>query len=173
MSFIIIFIICAALFFAVMLNLTFKGTFRKRIMGFGCVIAIVLGLFSYSYGYAMAFGVSASVAIRVLLSTCRMFGGVNDFSTVAGTPLFQHEAMRTLFWLGHFLAFYITASAAIEVLGHRLIRRIRARMARRGNLCVIYGDTDEALELARQQKESVTSRSTATARSVLCRNGIP
>jgi hypothetical protein len=50
---------------------------------------------------------------------------MNDYAAVAATPLFAHEPMKVIFWAGHFLAFYLTASAAIAVLGRRMMNFLR------------------------------------------------
>ncbi len=157
MNLFLVFFISAILLVAVMINLTVQNTFRRYFMGIGGVIAVLSGLFSYSYAYTLQSGFSLSVIVRVVLTVCRMFAGVNDYSSVSATPLFQNEFMLALFWLGHFLAFYITASAAIEVLGRRLMRYVRVRLLHRGDLCVIYGENDGAVALARQQKQQKQS----------------
>lgn len=145
--------ITAACFFAAILNLALKTGFKRRVMGVGSGFAICVGIAVYGYAYAFQAGLSASTVLRALLTVCRMFGGVNDFSAVSATPLAQKPWLVSLFWLAHFMAFYVTASAAIEVLGKRLLKLIRLRLARRGGLTLVYGATADSIRLVPPQRK--------------------
>lgn len=147
-------LITACCFFAAILNLALKTRFRSRVMGASSAVAICVGIFMYGYAYSRASGLSAATVLKALLTVCRMFGGVNDFAAVAATPLFRGEAMIALFWLAHFLAFYVTASAAIETLGKRLMQYVRTRMVKRGGLTLIYGATPETARLVRPREKN-------------------
>lgn len=129
----------AACFVAAVLNLALDTAFRKRLMRGAIIAAAVIGSVFYGYGYAWCMGLSLTSLIRALLALCRMFGGVNDLSSIQSAPLLQYPWALTVFWLGHFLAFYVMASTAITVLGERLLRRIRATLLRKGPLLLIYG----------------------------------
>ena len=61
--------------------------------------------------------------------------------------------MLTIFWIGHFLAFYATASATVAALGSRLLAQIRIALLKRGELLVIYGITPESMDYARSCME--------------------
>lgn len=58
-------------------------------------------------------GLSFTVVIKTLLIVCRMYSGACDYSIVEGTPWYSNRVVVALFWVGHFMAFYITASTAI------------------------------------------------------------
>ena len=140
-------ILTAACFFAAILNLALKTGFKKRVMGVSSGLAICVGIAMYGYAYALQSGLSAVSVLKAVLTVCRMFGGVNDFSVVAATPLGQRQGCVALFWLAHFLAFYVTASAAIEVLGKRLLKLIRLRLMRWGGMTLAYAPTADSIPL--------------------------
>lgn len=149
----------AACFVAAVLNLAAESRFRRGMMRAAIISAITIGAFFYGYGYARTMGLHLTALVRALLALCRMFGGVNDLASVQAAPLFRYPAALAVFWLGHFLAFYVTASAAIAALGDRLLRRIRVTLLRRGPLLVIYGINAHSLaygrRMAREKGRSV------------------
>ena len=145
-------IIVAACFMTAILSLATSKTANSRIMGICAVIAIAVGIGSYGYGYSYKDGFSASVVLKTLLTTCRMFGGIFDYSVVNGTPLFEHEAVKTLYWTGHFLAFYLTANAAISVLGKRLMKHLRTAMLRWGDMCLVYDANPNSIRLTGERR---------------------
>lgn len=146
-------LLTAALFLAAILSLAASKSANSRLLGVCAVAAIVVGTLSYGYAYSYSAGFSLAVVLKTLLTVCRMFGGVNDFAAVSATPLFANKAAVTLFWAGHFLAFYLTASAAIAVLGQRMMKYLRTRMLRRGNLCLIYDATPDTLRLVGERQK--------------------
>ncbi len=128
-----------ACFFAAVLNLASDSRFRRGFMRFAIITAVCCGAFFYGYGYSYVMGISVVSVIRALMALCRMFGGVNDLGSIQAAPVFQFPAALAVFWCAHFLAFYVTASAAIATLGDRLLRRIRVTLLRKGPLLLIYG----------------------------------
>ena len=146
-------LLALAAFLAAILSLAANKSLNGRIMGVCAMIAIGVGTLSYGYGYSRDAGFSASVVLKTVLMVCRMFGGVNDFSAVRDTPLFASEAMVSLFWAAHFMAFYLTASAAITVLGKRMMKYLRTVLLRRGELCLVYDATPDSLRLIGQKRK--------------------
>ena len=132
-------LLVAACFFAAVLNLAAESRLRKIIMSVAILCAVTVGAVYYGSGYAYCQGLSLASLMRALLALCRMFGGVNDLGAIADSPLLKTQTGLTVFWFGHFCAFYVTASAAIATLGDRLLRRIRVTLLRFGPLLVIYG----------------------------------
>ena len=144
-------VLVAACFAAAILNLTIESRARSRVMGFAILCAVGVGIVYYGTGYAYQSGLSPAVLLRSLLSLCRMFGGINDLSGISDLPLVRHPAGLTVFWLGHFCAFYVTASAAILTLGERLLRHIRVKLLRRGPLLVIFGVNASSVAYGKSQ----------------------
>lgn len=151
MTAISIIIITAACFFAAVLNLAAENRFRNRIMGAFTAISIFVGIFFYGYGFACKFGATPVAVVRALLAVCRMFGGVNDLGTIEAAPLFAYSGSIAVFWTVHFMAFYVTASAAIATIGGKVLRRIRVTLLRRGTLLIIYGINANAVEYGQRQ----------------------
>ena len=149
----------AVCFVAAVLNLAVDSGFRKKTTRAAIVLAMLIGAVFYGYGYAWCMGFSLTSLIRALMALCRMFGGINDLASVQAAPIFQHPAAVTVFWLGHFLAFYVMASTAIATLGERLLRRIRVTLLRRGPLLLIYGVNAHSVaygrRMAREKRRSV------------------
>lgn len=150
----IIVMLVAAVFAAAVLNLAMESRARGVIMKIAILCAVGVGAVYYGSGYAMTLGLTPTALIRALLATCRMFGGVNDIGGISGSALLRNEAGTAVFWLGHFFAFYVTASAAIATLGERLLRRIRVKLLRRGPLLLIYGVNGASVAYGRSMSES-------------------
>lgn len=161
---VIVILLTAVCFLAVILSLAMSKAANGRLKGVCAAIAIIVGIFSYGYAYSWQDGLSAAVVLKTLLTVCRSFGGMNDYAAVSATPLFAHEPMKVLFWAGHFLAFYLTASAAIAVLGRRMLNFLRTTMLRWGDLCLIYDANPDSMRLAGDRRKGrsmvlVTERS--------------
>ena len=139
-------------FFAVILSLAVSKSTNNKIIGVCSAVAIGVGLFSYSYGYSYQVGFSFSIVIKTLLMVCRMFSGGNDFDAIKEAPLFRNDLMVTLFWVGHFMAFYMTASTAVKLIGERMLKTLRTRMLRTGEICLIYDATPDTVRLAGTRK---------------------
>ena len=139
-------------FLAAVLNLAVNSRVRRLTMQIAVITAVVTGGFFYGYGYAWCYGLNAVSLIRALLALCRMFGGMNDLGSIQAAPILTNHAMLTLFWIGHFMAFYVTASAAIATLGEQLLHRIRITLLRRGPLLLIYGINARSVAYGRRQE---------------------
>lgn len=151
---VVLVILVAACFAAAVLNLAMESRFRNLIMRIAIICAVGVGAVYYGSGYAMALGLTPTALIRALLATCRMFGGVNDIGAIADSPLLQNGFGTAIFWLGHFFAFYVTASAAIATLGERLLRTIRVKLLRKGPLLLIYGINSSSVAYGRNMAEN-------------------
>ncbi|MBQ1395743.1 MAG: hypothetical protein IIY84_00405, partial [Eubacterium sp.] len=141
-------LVTAAIFFAMIINLASKSKLSSNVMGAAIAVAVVGGLLIYGYGYALLESNPLLAILQAVIAVCRMFVGVNNFSVVAGTPLFAGTAMKALFRLVHLLALYATASAAITTIGARAVKRLRLYLIRRGDLAIVYGCNAESLAFA-------------------------
>ncbi|MBQ9325427.1 MAG: hypothetical protein IJ246_06640 [Clostridia bacterium] len=152
-------LLVAACFLAAILNLAVDSSFRRQLTRFALVAVMVIGSVFYGYGYAYCQGMNLTSLIRALMALCRMFGGINDLAAVQAAPVFALPGALTVFWLGHFLAFYVMASTAIATLGERLLRHIRVTRLRRGSLLLIYGVNAHSVaygrRMAREKHRSV------------------
>ena len=148
-----------ACFIAAVLNLALESRFRLRMTRAALVMTICIGAFFYGYGYGWTMGFHFTALVRALLALCKMFGGFNDLASIQEAPVFRNHLLLDLFWLGHFLGFYVTASTTIAALGERLLRRIRATLLRRGPLLLVFGVNARAVaygrRMAREKKQSV------------------
>ena len=141
-------------FLAVILNLALDTRFKARSMGFCACFAAVSGMLIYGYAYTWTSGLSVATLFRTLMTICRMFAGVNDLGTFSQTPLSRSDAAMAGFWLTHFLAFYVTASAAIAVLGQQLLKYLRVKLLRVGAVTLVYGATRQTARLVRLPRGS-------------------
>ncbi len=133
-------------FLAAILNLATRSRFDRAFTRFALLLTGAIGTALYGYGYVYTMGVMPQAFFRALLSVCRMFAGVNDLSAIESAPWFRSPVVMTLFWMAHFLGFYVTASATISALGERLLRQIRVMMLRRGPLLLIFGTQANAIQ---------------------------
>lgn len=145
----LVILLTAAAFVAAILTLAVNSRHKARITGLSACYAVVIGVICYGFAYGEAWGFSTTTVLRTLLTVCRMFGGVNDYNAIADMALFKSVVVLALFWLGHFLAFYVTASAAITVLGQRLLKYLQLQLLRAGKLTLVYGATPETVRLVK------------------------
>ena len=143
----------AVCFLAAILSLAMSKAANGRLMGVCAVVSIVVGIYFYGYTYSYRDGFSVAIVLKTLLAVCRMFGGVNDAGTVGAVPLFANGTAMSLFWAGHFLAFYLTASAAITVLGKRMMKYLRTAMLHWGDLCLVYDASPDSIRLAGERRK--------------------
>lgn len=144
--------VAAILFFLALLNLASKNRFKKRIMGICIGTSIVAGFIFYGWAYVEILSDPVEAMLRTLFNVCKMFGGSNDYDEIAGTLLFKKYPFAVwVFWVVHFMAFYVTASTAIATIGGRMLQRIRIARLRRGTLQIIYGINANSLDYARRQ----------------------
>lgn len=136
---IVVILITAASFMAIVISLAVKEKKVGRITSAATVLAALGGFFWYGYGFSLKTDLMPLAAVRAILASLGMFLGRSETSAVTGTPLFTHYGGQLLFWTTHFLAMYATASAALSTIGAGALRRIRMWLARWGDLTVIYG----------------------------------
>ncbi len=150
MYIILIVILSTALFLALVLNLTLKPDFSRKLTTAAMIVAVVGGLLFYGVGLAETTGNPLLSIIRTPLCVIRMFVGVADLAAIEGSTLISCEAGLILFWLLHLLAFYSMASAAMIALGAEALRYLRLLASRRGSLTLIYGINENSIALGKE-----------------------
>lgn len=158
-NYIIVILISAALFLAMILQLAAKPKFAAKVTGACIIIAGVFGLMIYGYGFAHSYDNLLLAIVRALLAVCGIYVGKVDFSAVSSTPIFQSSWAEFFFYLVHLCALYATASAAITTVGGEALQKLRLWFARRGELNLIYGINDRSLDFGKallgEKKSSV------------------
>ena len=149
MSFVPVLLLVAVLFLAAMVNLALPSRVQRITMRICLGIALVTMLPIYSYACSQLHDSLPVMVLRALLISAKAFIGVFEYDAVRVLPFFQNGWVQILFWVGHFCAYYVTASAAISTLGEMLLKRVRLWMAGHGRLILIYGANDHALSLGR------------------------
>ena len=178
MEVILVMVLTLILFLAMILLLASKPRYAGKITSTFIVIAGLGGLFFYGYGFAVTIDDFWLATIRSLLAVCGMYVGKMDLGSISAAPLMQYNHMQLLFWIVHLLALYATASAAITTVGAEALRKLRLWLARRGALHLIYGVSNETLELGRQilrQKRGsvvfIDSKADPTTAAAIARDG--
>lgn len=126
-------------FLAMIISLAAKPQTIKKLNICFVIICGISGLLIYGYGYSYSEPSRPLAVIHTLLAVCSILVGGSNFDAVSGTPFFQHDAAKLLFWIIHLMARYAFASAAVTVIGAELLQRIRLFLARWGSLNLIYG----------------------------------
>lgn len=147
--YIIVILISAALFLAMILQLAAKPKFAAKVTGGCIIIAGVFGLLIYGYGFAHTYDNLPLAIVRALLAVCGIYVGKIDFAAVSGTSIFQNPWAQFFFYLVHLCALYATASAAITTVGGEALQKLRLWFARRGELSLIYGINDRSLDFGK------------------------
>ncbi len=146
---IVIILISAALFLAIILNLAAKPKFTAKLNSFLIPVSAVGGIILYGAGFTSVLDDPLQIIVRTIFDVSRMYAGVNDLGSVSGAPLFQYPIVVTIFWLLHFMAFYAMASATISVLGEKALKKLKFWLQRYGGSIVIYGINESSAELGR------------------------
>lgn len=150
MELILVILLTLILFLAMILLLASQPKYASRITRTFIVVAGIGGILFYGYGFAATTDHFWLATIRALLAVCGMYVGKMDLASISTAPLMQYSHMQLLFWIVHLLALYATASTAITTVGAEALRKLRLWLARRGTLHLIYGVSDDTLDLARE-----------------------
>ncbi len=148
--FVLMIIMLAACFLAMALSLALELHRHKKVLRIAMVTTGLIGSVLYGYGYAQCYGLNAVSILRALVALCRMFTGSSDLSSIKDAPLMKNNIVLTIFWIGHFLGFYVTASAFVTALGDWLLRRIRITRLSRRSLLLVYGINANSVAFARR-----------------------
>ena len=140
----------AALMLAMLMNLTLKPEKAARINAVCLAIVAAGGFLYYGAGYMEVSGDLLLTVLRTPVFVLRMFAGVNELPAIAGSRLVSSRPGLIGFWLIHMLAFFSTASAALNALAAEAIRQLRFLLSRRGDLTLIYGITEDSVALGKE-----------------------
>ena len=143
-------LLSTALFLALIANLALKPSFSSRLTMRCMVISAMAGIVIYGIGFAEATGNLMVSVMRTPLCVTRMFVGVNELASIAGTSPVRSQLGITVFWLVHMMAFYSTASAAMVTLGAAALRQLRLLLSRRGDLTLLFGINDNTIAVGKE-----------------------
>lgn len=145
-----IIIITGLLFLLIILNLAAKSKFANKLTGFFLIFSALTGFIIYGYGYAVTVENPMLALVRSVYAVCGMFAGKNELSSISSLEIFDNSYVLILFWIAHFMAFYVTASAAITVVGGEALKKVRLALLRKGELVLIYGTNENALQFGKE-----------------------
>lgn len=145
----------AGLFLAFLLSLALRPKVLRTLMGWSMLFSSVTALLLYGLGYgwsARTPGEAAVAVLRAANGALWLFGGRENLSELcAGAPwLADSPALQILFWTAYLCAVYVTASAVLNALGQRMLRRLRQFLLPFYRVCMFYGEGDEPAGLAGQ-----------------------
>ena len=154
MTSITVVILSTALLLAMVLNLALKPAFSARLTAVCMIISFIGGVLIYGVGFAESTGDIGLSMIRTPFCVIKMFVGINDYASIAGTSLVSTPIGLVVFWIMHLLAFYSMASAAMFTLGEEALRYLRMLLSAKGDLTLIYGINDRSIDLAKECREA-------------------
>lgn len=140
-------------FLAMIISLAAKPETIKKLNISFVIFCGISGLLIYGYGYSITEPSKPLAVIHTLLAVCSILVGGSNFGAVSGTPFFQHDAAKLLFWVIHLMARYAFASTAIAVIGAELLQGLRLFFARWGELHLIYGLNQDSFEFGKTLME--------------------
>lgn len=143
-------VLSAALLLAMVLNLALKPSYAAKLTTLCMVAALIGGLVIYGVGFAESTGDIGLSIIRTPFCIIKMFVGINDFASIAGTSLVSTPLGVIVFWLVHLLAFYSMATAAMFTLGEEALRYLRILLSARGDLTLIYGINEKSINIGQE-----------------------
>ena len=149
-------ILSTVLLLAMVLNLALKPSFSARLTTICMIIAFAGGVIIYGVGFAESTGDIGLSMIRTPFCVIKMFVGINDYASIAGTTPVSTSSGIIVFWIIHLLAFYSMASAAMFTLGEEALRYLRMFLAAKGDLTLIYGINDRSISFGKQCREAGT-----------------
>lgn len=152
MSNVIIILIAAAVFLALIIWFTVDTEHVKKWTGIAFLVAIGGGLVIYGNIDAAQFSELPPIAVlRTVVHVSRMFGNAGDsahdsFVKVVGQNIFT----SCFYWVVHFFAYYSVISALILVIGKDILRSFRTWLLRFRDVEIIYGIDDNTLRLGEE-----------------------
>ncbi len=147
-------ILSTALLLPMVLNLALKPSFSARLTAICMLIAFAGGILIYGVGFAESTGDIGLSMIRTPFCVIKMFVGINDFSSIAGTSPVATPFRIVVFWIIHLIAFYSMASAAMFTLGEEALRYLRMLLSAKGDLTLIYGINERSMDLGKECREA-------------------
>ena len=151
--------IATGLFLALILGVAVSPRYTKKVLGWIAVPIALFALGLYGYGHSHLFieaGANTSrfvCALRAVFDASRVFVGANNWSDMKA--VYQgYPFWSAAFWAIHLLAMAISAGAIIVSLGSRLLEKIRLWILFTRNVTLIYGLTENTLELGRNLKKT-------------------
>ena len=143
-------VIAAALILAILLNIAMKPSFAARLNTYVMLYCVIAGLYFYGLGYYEVSGSFPLTVVRTPVFVFRMFVGINELGTISGARVVSTATGQVVFWLTHMMAFFTTASAAMNTLGTEAMRQLRYLLSRRGDLTLIYGINEHSIALGQE-----------------------
>ena len=113
-------------------------------------IGVVGGLLIYGYGYIVLTNNFLLASLKAVLAVCGAFLGNSEYESIAAAPLMQTQWMQIICAIVQICALYATASAVISAIGTQAIKRLRLWLGRNGNLNLIYGINENALNFGKE-----------------------
>ena len=98
-------VLSTALLLAMVLNLALKPSYSARLTTVCMIIAFIGGILIYGVGFAESTGDIGLSMIRTPFCVIKMFVGINDYASIAGTTLVATPFRIIVFWVIHLLAF--------------------------------------------------------------------
>ncbi len=148
MEYIVVVLLAAAVFAAVILYLAFNQEQRERWLGFTFGIASVGGIAIYGTAHAHEATNLVAAIFETVVDVGRMFAGINNVSAFEKLVGADSKWM-ILFWSVHFLAYYSLASAIIMTVAKGMLKKIRTFFLHINDVELIYGITDNSLSYGR------------------------
>ncbi len=121
---IVIILISAALFLALIFYLAIDDENREKWTGFAFTVALLGGIFIYGFINSSLLGMTPTAVFRTVLDIGKMFGGAfraEEFVNLTA----KNPVMLFLFWTVHFFAYYALVSVLVNTLGRGEVKRLR------------------------------------------------
>ena len=155
---IVVILISAAVFLALIFYLAIDDENREKWTGFAFTVALLGGIFIYGFINSSLLGMSPTAVFRTILDIGKMFGGTNradEFSALIS----RNPVLIFLFWTVHFFGYYALVSVLVNTLGRGEVKRLRTWLLRIRDIELIYGIDDNAISfgerIADREKASV------------------
>ncbi len=149
MSNVVIILIAAAVFLALIIWFTVDVRHVKKWTGISFLIAIAGGLIIYGSIDADQFKDMPMIAVlRTVVHVGRMFGNAGDGSHDAFVGIVGDTIFASMFyWLVHFFAYYSVVSALVLTIGKDLVKTFRTWLLKFRDIELMYGINDYSISL--------------------------
>lgn len=156
--YIVIIFLTAALFAALAVSLAIKPKHNSSFNSILLLFVTLSGAILYGYGYSEVEPNHFLALVRAVLAVCGMFMGKNDLAVISDVPFFDHMVVKIWFWVAHTGAFYLTASAAITIVGAEALKNLRFALARVGKLVLIFGTEPQEIAYGENRISEKTTK---------------
>ena len=151
---IIVILLSAIVFSALVISMGLKKRQAVRITGTLVAVVLILGAVIYGSCYGAIIEEKSVAVVKTVNAMIEMFLGKDSIGDIKDAPLMQNLWFKLATYAAHILAMYVTISSVLIAIAMRLLTRLGLFFVRRGDLILIFGVNEDTLGFAEKLHET-------------------